>query len=339
MDSTAERMRLAILAAAKVAKNPMLLGDVRKPCINIGRRCFGQSFSGFAMLDALLIAGLMTAIATPALVLIIEVLKRRFAAVPNLRPHAASSSLPETLPMPEDLPKLSSDTSTNKIADDEFDADSKASENGFVHEIPVNVSDFVIPAFLPGTDRCRVSLRSPEVKFDIRAGATGTVLEFHDVQERLTITFLGLNRLPTEDIETEFVCPDRGRQVQPLPDLGVRDVAKVSAEEINDAEWRLAAWAETERAVEAFDNPVHARANEERSTLLPKFAGFDAEAECIEVWIPSVSECNFQVEVVPTQDGHHGLVLIAGRPTALLQGAPTASVRNIQFVPMTAKAA
>ncbi len=317
----------------------MLLGDNWKPCVNLDRGRFGRSSTGFAMLDTLLIAGLVTAVATPVIVLIIEVLERIGAAVTILRAPAESPTLPETLPMSDEPRKVSSGLPADKFAGDEIDADAKASEIAVVHEIPVDVSDYVILAFQPGTDSCRVWLRGADIEFFVRTIAAGTVLEFHDVEERLTITFQGLNRLPLKDIEIVFECPDKGRQVQPLTDFGGRDLAETSGEDSADAEWRLAAWAERERAVEAFDDPMHVPANRECGPLLPNFAGFDAEAECIEIWVAGISECDLQVEVVPTQDGQHGLVLIAGRPTALLQGAADASARNVRLVPMTAKAA
>jgi hypothetical protein len=291
------------------------------------------------MLDALLIAGLVMVFAPTVLILILVVLKRIAPAVAELHPNTASSTLPETLPMADEPRNALSDISVDDVAGNKFDADCTAPEIAVVHEIPVDVSDFVITAFQPGTDSCRVWLRGADIEFDVHAIAAGIVLEIRDAKERLTITFQGVKRLPFEDIVTVFDCPVSGRQVQPLPGSGGRESAKVSAEAIVDAEWRLAAWAEAERAVEAFDNPVHGVANGGHSHLLPTFEGFDADAEYIEVWVPNVSECDLQVEVVPARGGRHGLILIAGRPTALLQGAADASARNVRFVPMTAKAA
>ncbi|MGI9394149.1 MAG: hypothetical protein ACR2OY_05840 [Boseongicola sp.] len=73
--------------------------------------------------------------------------------------------------------------------------------------------------------------------------------------------------------------------------------------------------------------------------MLPRFAGFDADDECIEIWVPNDLEDKVRVDVLPTRDGFHGVIMVAGRPTALLLGAPSANLRNIQLVPKSSKAA
>ena len=77
----------------------------------------------------------------------------------------------------------------------------------------------------------------------------------------------------------------------------------------------------------------------ESDAALPEFIGFDSGAEIVEVWVPSAADADMDIQVVATRDGMHGLVLVDGQPTALLQGAPNATARNIRIVPMTAQAA
>ena len=291
------------------------------------------------MLDAFLIAGLVTAIATPVLLFAIELLKLAKGVTAKVS-WTPGNSKDQNVPLIiEETGQVFVDGPGRVAGADVADANIDGPEIGVIHEIPVDVSQLVIPAFRPGTDGCRVWLRGVDVKFLHHRCEAGVVLVFFDAAERLSITFQGLARPPLADIETVFDCPENGRQVQKLSEPGNADAAEETAEDLDDAEWRLAAWAETERAVEAFDDPVRSGQEKQDISALPEFTEFDPQAEIIEVWVPGALDPALAVEVVPTRDGKHGLVLVDGRATALLQGAPTASARNIRVVPMTAIAA
>ncbi len=290
------------------------------------------------MWDALLMSALTLTISTPVLVLFIDYWKWLGANDAISLQPVASPPFP-VAPIQESLQMVAAPDQAGTVSGDKSDPSSSALENSISLEIPVDVSEVVISDFRPKTDNCRVWLRNPGIDFDHWASTAGAVLAFQDGSQRLTITFQGLGLPPFEDIETVFDCPDAGPQVRPLAALSGEAHANGLAEEINDAEWRIAAWAETERAVEAYNDPVPNAACKDYGLKLPRFAGFDANAECIEIWVPSDLEAKVQVEILPTHDGCDGLVLVAGRPTAILQGAPSASARNIKLVPMTSKAA
>ena len=283
-------------------------------------------------------AALTLTISTPVLVLFFDCWKWLGAKDAISQPPVAGLTLPVT-PVRENLQMVAAQDRAGGGQSDNSDPDGPALETCTLLEIPVDVSEVVIPDFRPRSDRCRVRLRYPDIKFDHWVSAAGAVLAFQDGPERLTITFQGLNHPPFEDIETVFECPDSGLQTRPLAGVSGKAQANELAEEINDAEWRIAAWAETERAVEAYIDAYPGSAGDDYCLMLPKFAEFDANSERIEIWVPSDCEAKVPVEILPTHDGLHGLVLVAGRPAALLQGAPTASVRNFQLVPMAKKAA
>ncbi len=302
-----------------------------------------QASAGFAMLDAFLIAGLVTAIVTPVLLFAIEALKLVRMVVARISRTSARTKI-------RNLPLIIEETGQVFVDRASHDADTEPSdliadliidgqELGVVHDIPADVSELVIPAFRPGTDSCRVWLRNAEVEYTHWTGAAGVVLAFYDAAERLSITFQGLECPPFADIETIFECVESGRQVRRLTEPGSTGPAKATSEDRDDAQWRLSAWAETERAVEAFDDPSQSVEEIQDSSALPEFSEFDPVAEIVEVWVPCSADADMDIRVVPTPDGMHGLVVVDGQPTALLQGAPNATVRNIRIVPMTAQAA
>jgi len=291
------------------------------------------------MLDAILIAGLVTAVVTPVLVLIADCMKRVTIKLAGLQPPPENTALSEAMPVPDQAKTDLADQPDSECVRRNSDTNCFVFDDGVVHDVPADVAEIVISDFRPGTDSCRVWLRSSDYKIDQWTSAAGAVLALHDAAEWLTITFQGLNCLPFENIETVIDCPRNGRQLTPLPVPSDGDSSNDHIEVHVDAEWRLAAWAETERAVEAFDDPEKFAIAEDYGRNLPTFTGFNADAECIEVWIPGATDADAPVEVLPTHDGHHGLVMVAGRPTAVLQGAPFASARNIRLVPMTSRAA
>ncbi len=291
------------------------------------------------MLDAFLIAGLVTAIATPVLLLAIELLKLVKVAAAGKLPKQGKSNDENAPLIIDEAGQVSVDGAASDAATAVPEPMIDKPEPGVVHDVPADVSELIIPVFRPGLDSCRVWLRSADVETRHRTCTAGVVLTFRDAAERLTITFQGLASPPFADIETIVDRPGRGRQVQRLTDPGNADPVQATPEDLDDANWQLAAWAETERAVEAFDEPVQPTNTGQDDLTLPEFAGFDPAAEFIEVWVPSALDADINVEVVPTKDGLHGLVLVEGQPAALLQGAPTASARNVRVVPTTAKAA
>ena len=63
------------------------------------------------------------------------------------------------------------------------------------------------------------------------------------------------------------------------------------------------------------------------------FSGFDADAECIEIFMPGAADpAGLNIAVRPSEDGRDALVLIDGHPTAILRGAPRATSRNVRLV-------
>ncbi|MGI9393607.1 MAG: hypothetical protein ACR2OY_03075 [Boseongicola sp.] len=287
------------------------------------------------MLDALLIAGLVSAIATPITVLVIDYVKSINAAV--TKPISSHAKL--TLPAQNSRQAALVETGAKEYLTDSSEANCDDLGGGVLHEVPADVSEIVISGFRPGADNCRVWLQSPNVEFNHWTSAAGAVVAFQDADERLTIVFHGLKCLPFNDIETIVDRPDFGRQSVPLLNHDRGLDKNVFNEDLDDEAWRLAAWAETERAVDAFDYPAHAAENDDCGPRLPEFAGFEADSDFIEIWVPCANDADVRVDVLPTYDGNHGLITVAGRPTALLHGAPSASSRNIRIVPMRSKAA
>ena len=178
---------------------------------------------------------------------------------------------------------------------------------GVVHEVPTEVSEFVIPDFRPGLDLCRVRLSYPDIDFVHWREDTSVKLAFFDGQERLTVVFAGLEAPPMADVAVDFEHPRRGPQSCLLSELV--DVA------------------ETELPCAAPE------AQGAGTSGLTEFSGFDADAECIEIFMPGAADpSGLNIAVRPSEDGRDAMVLIDGHPTAILRGAPRATSRNVRLV-------
>jgi hypothetical protein len=185
-----------------------------------------------------------------------------------------------------------------------------------VHDVPPDVSEFIIPDFRPGIDLCRVRLACPDIDFVHWRGRTSVTLEFHDGRERLRVVFYGQGRPPLEDVEVVFDHPRRGEERYLLAEL------------VGAAETALPGGV----AVEPYSSGSEG--------ALTEFAAFDASAEFIEILVPpNGAAAPRAIEVHPTLDGRDALVLIDGAPTAVLRGAPEATMRNVRLVTADAEVA
>lgn len=190
-----------------------------------------------------------------------------------------------------------------------------------LHDVPPDVSEFLVPDFRPGLDACRVVLSYPDIDFVHWRDEAGVTLAFYDGEERLTLVFRDLIVPPLSDIAVEFEHPRRGKQRYLLSDLVDADETEIPP---GPGDW---------------PNARKAGPGSEVTLRLTEFAGFDATAECVEIVIPDGTGLGPKVTVEPSEDGQDALVLINGEARAILRGAPKATSRNIRLVEVAGGAA
>lgn len=190
------------------------------------------------------------------------------------------------------------------------------------YDVPPDVAEFIVPSFRPGHDTCGISLRYPDIDFVHWRSEAGVTLAFDDGNERLSLQFLGLERPPFADIRVSYARPGKGTQVVLMSDLIGDEETEVDAEVAADLAWIQSARTRAERASSDAAVPVG----------LPEFSDFDPAVECIEIWVPTLADARAEVVVRALPNGEDSLVLVGGRETALLRGAPDARPHNIRLV-------
>lgn len=190
--------------------------------------------------------------------------------------------------------------------------------DGICHVIERDVAEFVITAFCPGRDSCRIFLNHREVAFLHWPSPCGVTLGIDDGAERLAIRFLGQDVPPIDDISVVFpgAPGDAGRAV-PLADLARSETA---AELAADLEWA------------AIAGQAGAARDSRPGAALVAFEGFDPDRETIELRVPPSAQDRIDVRVHPTEDGRNALVLVDSRPTAILRGTPAAGSDCVRVV-------
>ncbi len=261
------------------------------------------------MAEALIVAAFVTAIGTPVVLALLALWRSLF----QRKNVAASEGVVDSI-----------DTSEAEVEKDP----------PVHHEVPIDISEFVIPNFRPGMDTCRIHVRDSDIEFKHGIASIGVIVEITDASERLSITFQGLSGLPSADLSL-LVSGQSGHGAElKLEDVVDLDGAIEAVESASDEEWHVAAWAETERALEAQDGVLQKWSGLVSSHPVIEFADFDAAVECIEIWVPTEDDLSATIDVQSTADQRDGIVVVDGRVTALLKGAPNASEDNVRLVPV-----
>ena len=180
------------------------------------------------------------------------------------------------------------------------------------HLVPPDVSDFVIPEFKVGQDKCQIALTFPNIEFVYFHTALGVTLVFDDGHEQLKVTFVGVAAPPLADVLVAYDHPADGPRREALSQL-------VGDEELASLE------------VSPPETPVLLPLDE---IVAPaEFHEFDAASEYVEIWTRG-SESHSDILVRPSPDGRDALVVVDGRLSAVLRGAPNATARNVRLVPV-----
>ena len=170
--------------------------------------------------------------------------------------------------------------------------------------VPVSTAPAIVDGFRPGRDRCRILVATADTVVRGERGTDGVVLRLTGAGFDRTVLFPGLDALPLDDVLLE-VEGDRASRV------------------------RLRA------LVDAAPAPRRRRPTTQfvvrPGQPLPTFDAFAPGRQKIEIGIEKDQAPD--VAVTPTRDGRDGLVLIDGRPAAILAGAPDATPDDLQFVP------
>ncbi|QMU58072.1 MAG: hypothetical protein GKR98_07610 [Boseongicola sp.] len=195
---------------------------------------------------------------------------------------------------------------------------------GVRHVVPQDVKEFVVPNFRPTVDTCDVVLHANVVGHVRWRPDNGVILTLSDDMGTLEICFLGLDDLPADDILIRLKTSAVPGVAHPLSALVPVSEIRHSDEANLDRAW---AASDAKEQVAKMKGPVTWDQNH-----VAVFEEFDASTETVEILVPRKDTDGKNLEVHPTPDGRHGLVIVAGRTVAVLGNAPDATAENVHII-------
>lgn len=171
--------------------------------------------------------------------------------------------------------------------------------------IPLARTPAVVRGFRRGTDRLRIIVADADTEISATIHDEGVALRLRSAGTDRTVFFPGLDVLPVDDVQLQ-VKDDAATRVL-LRDLF--DLAKTAPRQ-----------RPTTQFVVRPGQP------------LPVFPAFSPGRQLIEIFVDLPTGHDPDVTVQPDATGRDGVVLVDGRPTAILAGAPEATHRDLRII-------